>query len=145
MNKLFAVLFAASLCACAAAPKPVVVAPVVEDTSPLRLEVAGLGHVSAVRCTDELQCIQRLGGLCVNGFSGGDFLHGTNGAVVGVLFNCITNEEKAAHEAALVRRAAEEKAWQEERAARIAAAKAELARATTPATCALPAKKPAKK
>jgi hypothetical protein len=147
MSKLFAVLFATSLCACASvpAPKSVVVEPPVKEPSPLTVELRdGEGTASVFRCTDELDCMKKLTGVCANGFHGGHVLHAGNDRVVGTLFKCITDEEKAEHAAREAREAAEEKAWEEARAAKLAAAQAEAAKPAT-SSCQLPAKKTSKK
>ena len=121
MLKYLAIL-SLSLCACGgavAAPVPVLPAqsPVVAESDPVDIELARGLHAQAVRCTSELNCFQKLSGLCPNGYVGGQTLSdGTR--VVGTLFKCISDEEKAAEAQRQAQDRAQEAAWkaaQEER------------------------------
>jgi hypothetical protein len=109
MNKYIAVLIATSLYACASAPvvAPKVAAVIEEDHTPILLEIAGKKNALAIRCSDELSCVQQLFGRCANGYKGGELLHAGNDKVVGIVYQCITDEEVA-------RRVAQEKMWEEE-------------------------------
>lgn len=143
-------ILALGLCACggavnAAQPAPVVPAhtevvltPVSEtaptpevDTKPVDLELSRGRHAQAVRCSDNLSCLQTMNGRCSNGFEGGEFL--TDGTkVVGLLFHCITDEEKAQAAQAEAEQQAQETAWRAARAAQIKAAE-EAAQKKAPA------------
>lgn len=72
---------------------------------PVDVELSGGRHAQAVHCSSELDCLQKLAGVCPNGYQGGQTLSdGTH--TVGALFRCISDEEKAQ----AAREAAEEKA-----------------------------------
>jgi hypothetical protein len=62
---------------------------------PITVELAEGETAQAMRCSDGLDCMQKLTGLCSNGYQGGRFLTGENNRVVGVLYRCITDQEKA--------------------------------------------------
>jgi hypothetical protein len=103
-------IVALSLCGCAAEPHLVAAptstpAPVSESesvlssssetSSPITIELAHQREAQIIRCSDEVDCFQKLTGLCPNGYNGGQTLHAGNDRVVGTVFRCITDEEKA--------------------------------------------------
>ena len=101
------------------------ISPVQQSSIPIDIELSYGKHFLAMRCSDQLNCLEKLNGECHNGYNGHEFLTGANDQVVGVLYHCITDEEKAA----LDREAVEEKVeeaqraeWDKLRAARNAAA-----------------------
>jgi hypothetical protein len=137
MYKYLAPILALGLCACGGAYNatalPAQTAPVVtpahteavvapaQDESPVDLELSRGRHAQAVRCSDNLDCLQKMSGRCSNGYSGGEFL--TDGTkVVGLLFHCVTDEEKVAAEKQAAQEAAQEAEWQAARQAQIKAA-----------------------
>lgn len=120
MTKIFAALAVCSLCACATTAPVAVVTPVAV-AAPVTVETNEKLEVTAMPCTDDLDCAKKITGFCVNGFSGTRSLQAENGRRVGIMVHCVTDAEVAA-------RAAEEaqyKAEMAERVARSAAARAE--------------------
>lgn len=129
MTKIFAALAVCSLCACASAPAPVVVAPVV--AAPVSVETNDKLMVTALPCTDDLDCAKKITGLCSNGFSGTRSLQAENSRRVGIMVRCITDAEVAEQAAEEARQKAAEAAWQQarkERAEARAAAEAAAAK-----------------
>lgn len=99
-------------------------------TSPITVEASNNQKIQVMPCHDELDCMQKVTGICPNGYNGGQRLTAENNRKVGIAFKCITDEEKAQQ----IKAEAEEKAWRaareqemqkqvEEQAARDAAAK----------------------
>lgn len=106
--------------AVAQAPTAVVLTPNTEDNTPLNVELPRGGHAQALRCSDELDCMQKLVGLCTNGYNGGQTL--SNGShTVGVLYRCVTDEEKAQAAQQAAEEQAQEAAWRAAREAQIRA------------------------
>lgn len=89
-----------------------------DSTLPITVELAHGRKAQVLRCTDELDCYQKLSGVCPNGYNGGQTLAGKDHSIVGTIFRCVTNEEKAEMD----REAAEQKAQMEAYVARAAAA-----------------------
>lgn len=91
--KYFVPLFAAlALCGCAHKASVAPATPAAPQS--IAVELANSDKEQALVCSDDLDCLKRLTGFCTNGYSGSRNLHSENGRVVGVLFHCITDEEK---------------------------------------------------
>lgn len=140
----YASILALSLCACAsttppAAPPRTVAVPVTEVQpvsvldleAPVTVELARGREAQVLRCSDELDCFQKLTGVCANGYNGGQTLHAGNDKVVGVIFKCITDAEKAEAARQEAAEKAQEAVW---RAAAAARAAADAPLQTKPAT-----------
>lgn len=116
-----------SLCACAHTASPVA-SPVTVVAAPVSVEVAEKQVVTAIPCTDDLDCMKKVTGFCANGYMGTRSLQAENGRRVGILLHCTTDEEVTARKAEEARQEAEEAAYQKMVAARRAAAEAEAAK-----------------
>ena len=101
-------IVALSLCACSHTASVQPVAPVSTPTV-ITVELAGQHDAKVMRCSGELDCMQKLTGFCPNGYNGGELVRSNKDTVVGTLFLCITDEQVAAKKAQLVE-------WEEERA-----------------------------
>jgi hypothetical protein len=123
MTKIFAALAVCSLCACSQAHMQVapVVAPVAAVAAPITVETNEKLEVTALPCTDDLDCAKKITGLCSNGFSGTRSLQAENSRRVGIMVRCITDAEVAQQKA-------EEAAWKQQVAERAAARAAEAAK-----------------
>jgi hypothetical protein len=84
-----------------------------EDTHVvINIELPRQREAQVMRCSNELDCFQKLTGFCPNGYTGGQTLNAGSDKA-GMLFKCISDEEKAATKLAEDRQAAEMKAYLE--------------------------------
>lgn len=139
MNKLCFVLPALLLAACSprAAVQPVTPAlvqetapppppPVETVATPVTIELSNSYKIQAVSCKDDLDCFQKLTGLCPNGYTNARQLMAENQRRVAITFHCVTDTEKAEAAAEQVRRDAEQEAWEAQRAAELQKRQEEL-------------------
>jgi len=116
MYRYLITALAISMCGCANHTVTPAAAPVAAEETPalgtppatlvaITVELTSGDTASAMRCSDQLDCLQKLTGFCPNGYNGGRIL--TNGNnIVGTLFRCVTDQEKAQEAAENAREAA---------------------------------------
>ena len=105
------------------------VAPVVAPiAAPITVETNDKLMVTALPCTDDLDCAKKITGLCSNGFNGTRSLQAENSRRVGIMVRCITDAEVAEQVAQEAREKAYDAEMQARRAARIAAEEAAAAK-----------------
>lgn len=109
--KYFTALVAAlALCGCSHKATVAHPATPVAPTA-IAVELRGGDKEQALVCTDDLDCLKKLTGFCPNGYSGSRNLHAENDRVVGVLFHCVTDEDKAQEAAAAAAEEQERQAY----------------------------------
>lgn len=123
MYKYLAIL-SLPLIGCVAHVKPCVIQhnETVIDPHPVKVELERGVVAQAMACSDDFDCMNKLTGLCPNGYSWSHNLLGEMNKRVGVVFNCITDEEKAA----IDKQKAEDEAFEQETIRRRKAALEEI-------------------
>lgn len=128
INKYFTIL-ALSLCACAHQSTTTVSTTRTPEATvvPSEIELRNGQKANVIACHDDMDCYKKVTGLCVNGYSGAQMLVAENDRRVGIMYVCITNEQKAERAKEEAREKAAQARWEKINQQREEAAEAEAA------------------